>query len=128
MRVSGFQAPQKIQTGSFRHNQIRDDDIRLLPLDQTTPFDFIARLQFLKTPDVSLGAPAWKKLWPKAVWPGAIPGIPPIAVRVLTDVNVRPTTPVHVNFDFPNGVAGYFAGAAGDTFSYFGNIFMAGST
>ena len=84
--------------------------------------------KFLKTPDVSLGAPAWKKLWPKAVWPGAIPGIPPIAVRVLTDVNVRPTTPVHVNFDFPNGVAGYFAGAAGDTFSYFGNIFMAGST
>jgi hypothetical protein len=47
---------------------------------------------------------------------------------VQSDVNVRPTTPVNVNFDFPNGITGYFAGAAGDTFSYFGSIFLAGST
>jgi hypothetical protein len=75
-----------------------------------------------------LGAPAWKKLWPKAVWPGAIPGMPPVALRVTTDVNLRPSTPVNVNFDFPNGITGYFAGAAGDTFSYFGSIFLQGAT
>ena len=45
--------------------------------------------KFVKASDVALGAPGWKQLWPKAVWPGAIPGIPPIAVRVMTDVNVR---------------------------------------
>jgi hypothetical protein len=84
--------------------------------------------KFIKAPDVALGAPAWKKLWPKAVWTGSITGVPPIAIRVMTDVNIRPTTPVHVNFDFPNGIAGYFAGAAGDTFSYFGDIFLLGST
>ena len=84
--------------------------------------------KFVKTPDAALGAPAWKKLWPKAVWPGAIPGMPPIAIRVSTDLNIRPSTPVNVNFDFPNGVTAYFAGAAGDSFSYFGSIFLAGST
>src|SRR5262249_30019459 len=84
--------------------------------------------RLVKMPDLALGAPAWKKLWPKAVWPGALTGAPPIAIRVATDVNIRPSTPVHVNFDFPNGVTAYFAGAAGETFSYFGSIFLQGST
>jgi len=84
--------------------------------------------RLIKMPDVALGAPAWKQLWPKAVWPGAIPGIPPIAIRVLTDVNIRPSAPVNVNFDFPNGIAAYAAGSAGDSFSFFGNVFLAGAT
>jgi hypothetical protein len=84
--------------------------------------------KFVKSPDIALGAPAWKKLWPKAVWPGSITGIPPIAIRVSSDVNIRPTTPVNVNFDFPNGITGYFAGSAGDSFSYFGSVFLSGAT
>jgi hypothetical protein len=84
--------------------------------------------QLVKSPDVSLGAPAWKQLWPKAVWPGAIPGMPPVAVRVASDINFRPSTPVNVNFNFPQGLTGYFAGAAGDSFSYFGSVFLLGST
>jgi hypothetical protein len=82
----------------------------------------------IKVPDVALGAPAWKQLWPKAVWPGAIPGIPPIAIRVATDVNIRPSAPVNVNFDFPQGLTVYFAGPAGDSFSFFGNVFLLGAT
>lgn len=35
----------------------------------------------LKIPPVILGAPANKELWPKAIWPGTIPGIPPIGFR-----------------------------------------------
>jgi hypothetical protein len=84
--------------------------------------------RFIKTPDVPLGAPAWKTLWPKAVWPGAIPGMPPIAIRVASDVNIRPASPVRVNFDFPNGLSLYFAGPAGDSFSFFGNVFLSGAT
>jgi len=84
--------------------------------------------RLVKFPDSVLGAPAWKQLWPKAVWPGAIPGMPPVAIRVASDINIRPTTPVNVNFDFPNGLTGYFAGSAGDTFSYFGNVFLLGSS
>src|ERR1041384_3061489 len=64
--------------------------------------------RLIKMPDVALGAPAWKQLWPKAVWPGAIPGVPPIAIRVLTDVNIRPTTTVRVDIQFPDGCHGYF--------------------
>lgn len=35
----------------------------------------------LKIPPVMLGAPANKELWPKSIWPGTIPGIPPIGFR-----------------------------------------------
>src|ERR1700694_2096731 len=36
---------------------------------------------FLKVQPTMLGAPAQKDLWPKAVWPGSIPGLPPIGLR-----------------------------------------------
>ena len=35
----------------------------------------------LKIPPVMLGTPANKELWPNAIWPGTIPGIPPIGLR-----------------------------------------------
>jgi hypothetical protein len=84
--------------------------------------------RFIKTPDVALGAPAWKTLWPKAVWPGAIPGTPPIAIRAASDLKIQPSSPVRINFDFPQGIVGYFAGPAGDSFSFFGNVFLSGSS
>jgi hypothetical protein len=37
---------------------------------------------FIKVPPVLLGAPAQKELWPKTVWPGVIPGMPPIGLRM----------------------------------------------
>ena len=98
---------------AFRNNGFR------IPLNEE---------ELVKQPDTALGAPAWEKLWPKAVWPGSIPGMPPVALRVMTDVNIRPSAPINVNFDFPSGISAYFAGAAGDTFSYFGSVFMQGST
>src|SRR5438270_14073768 len=39
---------------------------------------------FLKVPPVLLGAPAQKELFPKAIWPGTIPGMPPIGLRMNT--------------------------------------------
>src|SRR5437762_5415721 len=57
---------------------------------------------FVQVQDLSLGAPGWKELWPKAVWPGAIQGIPPIAIRVNADAEIRPSEPVKLNFNFPN--------------------------
>src|SRR3974390_581882 len=36
---------------------------------------------FIKIPPVLLGAPANKEAFPHAVWPGTIPGIPPIGLR-----------------------------------------------
>jgi hypothetical protein len=37
---------------------------------------------FLKEPPVMLGAPAQKEMWPRTVWPGTIPGMPPIGLRM----------------------------------------------
>ncbi len=34
---------------------------------------------FIKIPDVKLGDEEWKEVWPKGMWPGSIPGQPPIA-------------------------------------------------
>lgn len=36
----------------------------------------------VKIPPVMLGAPAQKELWPHTIWPGTIPGIPPIGLRM----------------------------------------------
>jgi hypothetical protein len=36
---------------------------------------------FLKVPPVMLGAPAQKELWPHTIYPGTIPGLPPIGLR-----------------------------------------------
>src|SRR5438309_5755518 len=36
---------------------------------------------FIKVPPVMLGAPAQKDLWPHTVFPGTIPGLPPIGLR-----------------------------------------------
>ena len=37
---------------------------------------------FLKVPAVMLGAAAQKDVWPHSVWPGEIPGLPPIGLRM----------------------------------------------
>src|SRR3989442_12540419 len=39
---------------------------------------------FIKAPPVLLGAPAQKDLWPHTIWPGTIPGLPPIGLRYST--------------------------------------------
>jgi hypothetical protein len=36
----------------------------------------------IKIPPVMLGAPAQAELWPHTIWPGTIPGIPPIGLRM----------------------------------------------
>lgn len=75
--------------------------------------------KFVKVPDVSLGAPAWKRVWPDAIWPGGIPGMPPIALRVMNDVVVDPRQPARVNFDFPHEFEILAGGTAGDGISFF---------
>ena len=78
--------------------------------------------KFVKQQDVSLGAPAWKQIWPKSVWPGAIPGQPPFALRILSDVRVRPSHDINVDFDMPHELEAYFAGTAGESVGFFGEI------
>jgi len=37
---------------------------------------------------VSLGAEPWKDLWPRAIWPGTLPGQVPLALRIQSDLQV----------------------------------------
>ena len=37
---------------------------------------------FMKIPPVMLGAPAQKEMWPRAIYPGTIPGIPQIGLQI----------------------------------------------
>ncbi len=76
---------------------------------------------FIKVPPVMLGAPAQKELWPKSIWPGTIPGLPPIGIRYATFFQVlsrnrnrfNQLTPGEVGpflprTDFQNGTLSFF--------------------
>ncbi len=81
--------------------------------------------EMVKEPPVSLGAPAYKKLWPRAIWPGAISRTVPLAVNIkMADVNTSTLNDdgsvTHVNNDlqFPQEANIFGAGTLGDHVSY----------
>ena len=54
---------------------------------------------------VPLGADEWKELWPRAIWPGEIPGSAALALRVQSDVQVtRRAGEPTVSLRFPQEV------------------------
>jgi hypothetical protein len=74
---------------------------------------------FIKVPPVMLGAPAQKELWPKTIWPGTIPGLPPIGIRYATFFQVlsrnrnrfappNQDNPGIPRTDFQNGTLSFF--------------------
>lgn len=58
----------------------------------------------LKIPPVMLGAPAQVEIWPKAIWPGTMPGQPPIGLRMNNFFQV--TGSKRNNFQFVPGTTG----------------------
>jgi hypothetical protein len=81
--------------------------------------------ELVKEQPVSLGAPAYKKLWPKAVWPGEISSAVPLAVNIkLADVNTSTlnddgsVTSVKNDFQFPQEANIFGAGTLGEHLSY----------
>jgi len=85
--------------------------------------------EMVKQPPVSLGAPAYKKLWPKAIWPGELSSAVPLAVNIkLTDVNASSLhddgTVTHVNNDlqFPQEANIFGAGTLGEHVSYLAEV------
>lgn len=55
---------------------------------------------------VPLGADPWKDLWPRAIWPGELPGGVPIAVGLRSDIQYTrdPEVAASWNFHFPEEV------------------------
>lgn len=82
---------------------------------------------YVKDQPVSMGAAAYKKVFPEAVWPSDIPGMPPISIRVIGDLeydigddgNDR-DNPYKV--EFPHEVEIFVAGSFGESMSFFGEI------
>ena len=81
--------------------------------------------EMVKQPPVSLGAPAYKKLWPRAIWPGEISSAVPLAVNIkLADVNTsslnedESTTSVKNDLQFPQEANIFGAGTLGEHVSY----------
>jgi len=83
----------------------------------------------VKQPPVTLGAPAYKKLWPQAVWPGEISNTVPLAVNVkMADVNTSSVNDdgsvsrVLNDLQFPQEVNIFGAGTLGEHVSYFSEV------
>jgi hypothetical protein len=60
---------------------------------------------FIKIPPVMLGSPAQKELWPHSIWPGTIPGIPPIGLRYNQFFQVTSSNANKFNALLPPGTA-----------------------
>ncbi len=87
--------------------------------------------EMVKQPPVSLGAPAYKKLWPQSVWPGEISNSVPLAVNVLlADVNTSSrnedgsVSSIKNDLQFPQEVSFFAAGTLGDHVSYWSEIVL----
>ena len=83
----------------------------------------------VKEPPVSLGAPAYKRLWPQSIWPGEISSSVPLAVNVkMAYVNTSTlnedgtTTSVNNDLQFPQEVNLFGAGTLGDHVSYLAEV------
>ena len=87
----------------------------------------------IKIPPVMLGAPAQKDVWPHTIWPGSLPGLPPIGLRFNTFFQLvsrnrnnfnqqlpgDPTAPFIPRTDFQPGLLSLFmAGNFGDGIAF----------
>lgn len=79
-------------------------------------------LKFIKQPDVEMGSPGWKKVWPKGVWPSSISDRVPLSVIVEMFTTVTPKEAVKVDFAFPTEFGIIAGGTLGPAVSYFGEI------
>ena len=78
-----------------------------------------------KIPPVSLGAEGYKKLWPKAVWPGEIPGMPPLAVLYTSTIDYDHAAK-NVSFAGMGGELEILgAGTLDEHFSFWGSVVFA---
>src|SRR5579864_9482035 len=81
---------------------------------------------FLKVPAVLLGAPAQKDVFPKTIWPGQIPGLPPIGLRFNTFFQVTSGDRNRFNALAPAGTVPQFIPATDFQTGLF-SIFTAGN-
>ncbi len=84
---------------------------------------------FVKDEPLVLGAEPWKKQFPDAMWPSSIPGMPPIALRLLSDVQytrsdsgIGGNSKTRWNFEFPHEFEVLTGGRMGKDLGFFGEV------
>lgn len=81
-------------------------------------------LEMTKEEPVSLGADAYKKVWPNAIWPSDIAGTAPIALQAVGRFNYdnAVNNSKSAYFQIPSSFDLFYAGTFGDKISYFGEV------
>ncbi len=74
---------------------------------------------FTKDEPVSLGAPAWKQVWPDALWPSDIPGGSVASFWLSSRYRVNKSAPITNEFDGLHEVYVLTGGTLGESFSFF---------
>ncbi|OFW08565.1 MAG: hypothetical protein A3G20_04230 [Acidobacteria bacterium RIFCSPLOWO2_12_FULL_59_11] len=77
---------------------------------------------FTKDEPVSLGAPAWKQVWPDSLWPSDIPGHSVAAFWLSSRFRVNKSAKITNEFDGLNELYVLAAGTLGESFSFFGEL------
>jgi len=80
--------------------------------------------RYRKVQPVELGDEAYKRLWPKALWPSHIPGKSPLSLitRFMVEADLDGTRNANTTFLLPEEVELVWAGNLGDNISFYGDI------
>jgi len=84
---------------------------------------------YVRDEPLQLGAEPWRDLFPEAIWPGDIPGLPPLGLRFISDVQwtasaagIDGNPDTRWSFIFPAEVELLTGGRLGDSIGFFGEI------
>jgi hypothetical protein len=68
-----------------------------------------------------LGAEPWKDLWPRAIYPGEVPSNPPVALRIISDVQITWDSSQEYSWSylFPGEIYLLSGGSLGDGIGFF---------
>ena len=75
-----------------------------------------------KITPVSIGAEGYKKLWPRAVWPGEIPGMPPVAILLTSSIDYDHATKTTTFGGMGGETEILAAGTLDEHFSFWGSV------
>jgi hypothetical protein len=77
---------------------------------------------YVKDEPVSMGAEAYQKVFPEAIWPSDIPYLPPFSILVKGEVDVDVGGNSRTNFVLPEELAILSMGSFGENFSFFAEL------
>lgn len=84
-------------------------------------------MAYVKEEPVSMGAEAYKRVWPDAVWPTTIPAYVPLSLLVIQRFNWNLDDDNKTEFNFPHELELMWAGTFGEDLTFFAELEAEGS-